>query len=93
MNMKYFILYHGDEEYGFREFYLKGKSLAHMEDRIKNYSVGSLSTNKGTLYTSNIQVGFLLEVNPSEHQLSKSDFGIINENQSYSLSELREDSF
>ncbi|WP_312096190.1 hypothetical protein [Niallia sp.] len=88
MKMKYFVLYYGDKRQPFGEFYLKGKSMNHIAERVENYQDGALSTNKGTLMTSNIQYGYLLEVNPIEHNLSKRDFGVLNENQSYCLSEL-----
>jgi hypothetical protein len=89
--MKYFVLYYGDKGQPFGEFFLKGKSMSHISERVESYRDGVLSTNKGTLMTSNIAYGFLLEVNPIEHNLSKRDFGIVNENQSYSLSELRDE--
>ena len=88
MKMKYFVLYFSDEGQPFGEFYLKGKSMKHIAERVEKYHEGVLSTTRGTLMTSNITYGFLLEVNPIEHNLSKRDFGIVNENQSYSLSEL-----
>jgi hypothetical protein len=72
--MKYFVLYTGNDE-----CYLKGKSVEHMEDRIQMYSDGILSTNKWTIITSNIDYGYLREVNLSEYpELTKRDFAIIN---------------
>lgn len=89
--MKYFVLNYTGIDGITCEFYLKGKSRNHLADRILNYSKGILSTSKGTLYTADVKLGFLREINLEEYsQLTKQDFGIINENQSYSLSDIQE---
>ncbi|MGD6963991.1 MAG: hypothetical protein ACQET8_14665 [Bacillota bacterium] len=86
--MKYFVLYTLNEHY-VSEKYVKGKSYEHVVNRIQHYSDGILSTNKWTLVTSNIAVGYLREIQLSDFPLlSKRDFGMINENQSYSYHEL-----
>ena len=86
--MGYFILYTLNEHY-ISERYLKGKSYEHLEDRIHHYSDGILSTNKWSLITSNIDVGYLIEVNLSEvPHLTKKNFAMINENNSFSSSEI-----
>ena len=63
--MKYFVLYTFNSENSIKKYYLKGKSMKHMEDRIKKYSNGMLVTSKWTLFTDNIEFGFLREVNPT----------------------------
>lgn len=89
--MKYFVLTYTGIDGITCEFYLKGKSRTHLAERILNYSKGILSTSKGTLYTSDVKLGFLREINLEEYpQLTKQDFGIINEYQSYSLSDIQE---
>jgi hypothetical protein len=60
--MKYFVLYTVNED-SISECYLKGKSFEHIEDRINVYSDGIISTNKWSLITSNIEFGYLREVN------------------------------
>lgn len=86
--MKYCVLY-TINDYGVREYFIKGKSVEHIEDRIKAYSDGFLSTNKWTLLTSNIENGYLREINLSEFpDKSKKDFSIINENNSFSSFEI-----
>lgn len=58
--------------------------MSHMQERIEKYKYGALCTNKGTLYTSNIEYGFLREVCPNHYpERTKNNFGIINENHSY----------
>lgn len=86
--MNYFVLYTLNDHY-ISEKYVKGKSYEHVVDRIQHYSDGILSTNKWTLVTSNIAVAYLREIQLSDFpHLSKRDFGMINENQSYSSHEL-----
>lgn len=86
--MKYFVLYTVNEEY-ISECFLKGKSTEHIVDRINVYSDGILSTNKWSLITSNIEFGYLREINFLEFpKLSKKDFAIISENNSFSSYEL-----
>jgi hypothetical protein len=86
--MKYFVLYTASDQYN-AEYFLKGKSVEHMEKRILFYSDGILSTNKWTLVTSNVECGYLREVSLTEYpDLKKRDYAIINENNSYSESEL-----
>jgi hypothetical protein len=82
--MKYFVLNVTFNDNLTSEFYLKGKSMNHMEDRIKRYSNGAIGTSKWTLVTTNAISSFLREVDPSEYpQLTKLDFVQINENSSY----------
>ncbi|GGB72881.1 hypothetical protein [Fictibacillus barbaricus] len=86
--MRYFVLYTLNDNY-ISERYLKGKSYEHIENRIHHYSDGILSTNKWTLITSNIEVGYLREISLSEFpHLTKKDFAMINENNSLSSSEI-----
>jgi hypothetical protein len=87
--MKFFILYFTDKDGVTNEFYLKGKSMNHMLERIERYSNGTLSSSKGTLYMSELTSVFLQEVNLNNYpNLKKRDFGIINENRSYSFDDL-----
>ncbi|WP_226678292.1 hypothetical protein [Mesobacillus jeotgali] len=87
--MKFFILYFTDKDGVTNELYLKGKSMNHMLERIESYSNGILSSSKGTLYMSELTSAFLQEVNLNIYpNLSKRDFGIINENRSYNLNDL-----
>jgi hypothetical protein len=87
--MKYFVLNVTFNDNLTSEFYLKGKSMKHMEERIKRYSNGAIATSKWTLVTSNAISSFLREVDPSEYtQLTKHDFVQINENSSYDDSDL-----
>ncbi|MEY2195763.1 hypothetical protein AB7942_23970 [Neobacillus sp. BF23-41] len=87
--MKYFVLYVTFNDDSTDEFYLKGKSMKHMEERIQRYSNGALSTSKWTIMTSNAKSSFLREVDPSEYpHLTKHDFVQINENSSYDVSDL-----
>jgi hypothetical protein len=86
--MKYFVLHTLDSGFNM-EYYLKGKSFNHIEERIKKYSNGILSTSKWTLVTGNINLGFLREVQPKEFpNLKKQDFATINENHSFSFEEM-----
>ncbi|MFP5111627.1 hypothetical protein ACSU64_04485 [Bacillaceae bacterium C204] len=87
--MKYFVLYVTFNDNLISEFYLKGKSMKHMEERIQRYSNGAISTSKWTIMTCNAASSFLREINPSEYpHLTKHDFAQINENESYDVSDL-----
>jgi hypothetical protein len=86
--MKYFVLYTIEDNH-IHESYLKGKSYEHVFERLQKYSNGILSTNKETIITSNISYGYLREVELIEYpNLTKRDFVCINENNSFSSSEL-----
>jgi hypothetical protein len=86
--MKYFVSYVTFRDNLTDEFYLKGKSMKHMEERIQRYSNGALATSRWSLITSNASYGFIREVNPSEYpHLTKHDFAQINENSSFDMSD------
>jgi hypothetical protein len=93
--MKYFVLYTFNSENSIKKYYLKGKSMKHMEDRIKKYSNGMLVTSKWTLFTDNIEFGFLREVNPTLEfpHMTKREFVVINENRSCDNADLDLDFF
>lgn len=87
--MKYFILYTSNHDGSFEENYFKAKSFKHLYDRIKYYSDGALVTSSFALYTSNIECGFLREIDLKYHpELTKRDFKVLDENKSYCKSEL-----
>ena len=65
--MKYFILYVFGRDLILKEFYLKGKSFKHMEDRIRHYSNGSIFTSKFCITTANNYLGFLREIDLEFH--------------------------
>ncbi|MBY6038332.1 hypothetical protein KUV80_16920 [Fictibacillus nanhaiensis] len=83
--MKYFVLYTVNANI-VDECYLKGQSTDYVKKCIDKYSNGFLSTNKWTLITSNIDYGFLREIDHKELPLlSKKDFAIIDELNSYNF--------
>jgi len=91
--MRYFILY-TSSKYGFKENYLKGESFKEMEDKIQKFSNGRICTNKSSLYTYNIPLGFLREINLNFHpELSETDFEVINENKCYDFSKFEDMDF
>ncbi len=76
--MKYFVLHVISNESCFSEYYLKAKLAKHMEDTIKRYCNGIITTSRWTLMTSNVSHGFLREVTPAEYpHLTKSNFLLI----------------
>ncbi|MCM3719435.1 hypothetical protein [Fictibacillus phosphorivorans] len=79
--MKYFVLYTGDASNDHvHECYLKGQSTDYVEKCIDKYSNGFLSTNKWTLITSNIDYGFLREIDQKELPLlTNKNFAEIDE--------------
>lgn len=86
--MKYFVLHTLQDQYR-KDYFLKGKSMEHIEERIHTYSEGILSTNKWTLMTCNVECGYLREVSLDEYpEMKKKDFAMINENNSFSALEL-----
>jgi len=90
MILKYFILYTSNDG-SFKEFYFKAKTYKHLDDRIKRYCNGLISTNKFGIVTSNIDFSYLREIDLRCHpELNKNDFAIINENRSYCLSEIND---
>ncbi|RHW31497.1 hypothetical protein D1B31_22080 [Neobacillus notoginsengisoli] len=86
MKYKYFVLnvtFRDDET---EEYYLKGKSMEYMEERIRCYSEGGISTSRWTIATKNAVSCFLREVDPAAvefPELSKRDFVSINEHRSF----------
>jgi hypothetical protein len=89
--MKYFVLHTFNDKYT-DEHFLKGKSYEHIEERIQKYADGMLSTNKWTLITSNLSRGYLREIDLAEYpEVKKRDFAIIDENLSFSGSEINPD--
>ena len=84
--MKYFVLYTLNADDDIKEYYLKGKSMKHMEERIRRYSNGMIVTSKWALCTDNNEFGFLREINQFElSSMNKRDFVVINENKSWDI--------
>jgi hypothetical protein len=89
--MKYFVLTVAvDEQSSFsHEYYIKGKELDKVVSQMMKYSNGILSTDKFHLYTQNIKFGYVREINLQEFpHLDSREFALINERNSYDLSEL-----
>lgn len=82
--MKYFIFYVTFHEGFTKEYYIKGKSIDFMLERIERYSDGYLSTSKFGLLTHNVQSIYVREIEINHFPyLSKKDFAVINETKSY----------
>lgn len=89
--MKYFILHVAvDEEDDFsKDYYIKGKSIEYVTERITHYSNGCLCTTKFSLLTQHVQHGFIREIDLKHYPgLTAKAFGQINESRSYNLSDL-----
>lgn len=77
------------------DYYMKSKSVDLLLNRIEWYCGGCIVTNIGlSIMTHNLKSVFVREIDPTNFpHLSKRDFAMINENQSYGLADLIDDDF
>ncbi|WML46686.1 hypothetical protein RCG23_13615 [Neobacillus sp. PS3-34] len=87
--MNYFILYVTFKNDLTEEMYVKGKSINYILEQIGRYTDGIISTSHTTISTHHAKSIYVrqIDLNHFPH-LSKRDFRMINENQSYNYADL-----
>ncbi|WML46688.1 hypothetical protein RCG23_13625 [Neobacillus sp. PS3-34] len=90
ITMNYFILYVTSKAHTTSEYYIKGKSIDYIVERMGRYSNGCIATSKLSFCTYNAISMFVREIDLKHFPyLSKKDFGTINETKSYDLTDLK----
>jgi hypothetical protein len=93
--LRYFIVYFTHTNNQVTEYYMKSKSADRLLNRLEWYCGGCIVTNLGFgIMTQNLISIFVREIDPTHFpHLSKRDFAMISENQSYGQADLIDDDY